>query len=139
MAAYEDQTVAGFWCAADKFVETDLGIAFEFKPHESWLFAARVDKDFQNRGIHQRVIKSIITELNDSGTSNVLLSVNPNNRSSIVAHQRHATKLLGKVLAIRLLNVTACFCSGPDVRIERSFTLNASNNPIYVHLKSSAT
>ena len=136
MAAYEDRTVAGFWCAMENFVETELGVKYQLKPSETWLFAAHVDEEYRNRGIHQRILKFMITGLNERGYQDVLLAVNPNNKPSMLAHRKHSAKTLGKVFAIRFLSTAAAFASGPGVSCPKQFTWNAKRQPILVEMTS---
>lgn len=131
LAAFEDKIVAGFWCAMNDFVETELGVTYKLQDDQTWLFAAQVDNDFQGRGIHQRVLQFMIAGLNDRGYPKVLLAVNPNNKPSIFAHQKHATRELGKILAIRFLKTTLCF-TGNHISSNKMLASNSREAPIEI-------
>lgn len=119
----------GYWSAKSHFDELALGVRLAFAPHQAWLFAALVRKEYRRMGIHTRMLRFLVAELMQQGTEEVFVAVNPTNVGSNRVHARYARQVVGRVFAARLFGVAVCFTRG-GVRSDRWWTWDANRRPI---------
>lgn len=125
------ELAAAFWMASNIFMESGLTIRFELDEEQAWLFAAYVEKRFRRKGIYTQILEFMLPDLQSSGKSRVLLSVNPDNIASRIVHEKYARRKVGTAFAIRFLGIAACAVSG-DMTVNRRFTLSHKKNPIVI-------
>jgi len=130
-AKVDEELAAAFWMASNIFMESGLSIRYELEEDQVWLFGAYVEKRFRRQGIHKRILEFILLDLQSSGKNQVLLSVNPDNAASRIAHERYARRKVGMAVAIRFLGMAACTVSG-DMALNRWFTLSHKKKPIVI-------
>lgn len=130
-AKVDDEIAAAFWMASNIFMESGLTIRYELNEDQAWLFSAYVDKSFRRQGIYTQILEFMLPDLQASGKSQVLLSVNPVNVASLKVHEKYARRKVGTAFAIRFLGVAACTVRG-DMTVNRRWTWNHKNKPIVI-------
>jgi len=125
------EMAAAFWMASNIFMESGLTIRYELEEDQAWLFAAYVEKRFRRQGIYTQILEFMLPDLQASGKSQVLLSVNPDNVASRVVHEKYARRKVGSAIAVRVLGIAACTVSG-DMTVNRRFTLSHKKKPIVI-------
>ncbi|HMP06281.1 MAG TPA: hypothetical protein PJ982_08035, partial [Lacipirellulaceae bacterium] len=78
----DGQPVACAWIAAGHFEETELGLRFELRPAEAWLFAAVVAAAQRDRGVYRQVLRFLVDELQREGLQRILLGAPLGNEPS---------------------------------------------------------
>ena len=111
-AWHNDRAVGCVWIARDAFEEVELGLRFELRPSEAWLFAANVDSQWRNQGVYAQLLDFISVELARSGLERILLGVTLGNEPSRRVHERHGAVRVGSIMAIRSLGFRCCFRTG---------------------------
>ncbi len=111
-AWYEGQVIACVWIATESFEEVDLGLRFELRTSDAWLFAAVVDESERNQGVYRQLLEFLIDELGRDGMRRLLFGVSVGNAPSQRAHARQGATLAGGILAVRSLGFTLCFRRG---------------------------
>ena len=105
------------WIAAHSFEESDLGIRFELKSDEVWLYAAVVDSEYRRRGVYRQLLNFLLDELAQTNVSRIVLAATHGNIASIEAHESHGAIKAGTVIALRSLGVSFCATSGRVLRL----------------------
>jgi len=104
------EMAAAFWMASNIFMESGLT---------------------RRQGIYTQILEFMLPDLQASGKSQVLLSVNPDNVASRVVHEKYARRKVGSAIAVRVLGIAACTVSG-DMTVNRRFTLSHKKKPIVI-------
>jgi ribosomal protein S18 acetylase RimI-like enzyme len=118
VASLDGQRVGCAWIATGSFSETDLELHFELAPDEAWLYAAAVAPAHRNRGVYRQLLEFLIADLRAAGVRRLLLGITVGNEPSRRAHARLGAIEVGRILALRALGLTRCWCSG-GVRNQR--------------------
>ncbi len=135
-AKRNDQLAAGMWAATDCFDENELGVRVLLNPKQTWLFAARVDKEFRRQGLYSKLLNFVMSDMLQQGFADQLVSVNPDNIGSNRIHQRLSRETVGYVLAIRFLKTTFCWTWG-EIAKDATISWNSTANPIGIRFESS--
>ena len=136
------QIAAALWAVRQQFTEGDLGIQYNLRPNQVWLFAALGAPQFRRQGIYQRVLGFMCDAgqhkfaTTTSGDPQFLLCVTPHNIASNRAHQKFAKDVLGQAFSFKLFNVAACFCFGKKLSADSTWTWDAANRPISIRMGS---
>ncbi len=141
--AKSDQQLAGvLWAVRNNFTEDELGIKFDLKSNQIWLFAALVDPRFRRQGIYAQVLRFTCCEgeskfaTDAAGSPQFLLCVNPHNIASNGVHKKYAKEVFGHAFSFKFFNVAACFCFGKKLSADSIMTTNAANRPISIRIGS---
>jgi GNAT superfamily N-acetyltransferase len=102
------QAIACVWIATESFEECELGLRFELKPNETWLYAAVVDPELRDRGVYRQLLEFLIDELSRADVQRILLGVTFGNEPSLRAHARQGATQVGAITAVRSLGFTFC-------------------------------
>ena len=132
----EDQLAAGMWAATECFDEDELGVRIELSEQQTWLFAARVEKEFRRHGFYSQLLPFVMTDMAQQGFTDQLVSVNPDNLGSNRIHQRLSRETVGYVLAIRFSKMTCCWKWGM-IGKDSTISWNSATKPIRIRLHSS--
>ena len=133
-AKIDGQLAGAVWAAGRGFDETDLGLRIELTPDQSWIFAALVDEQFRRRGIYSRVFGFMVNHLEQAAIGEQLLCINPYNIASVKAHEKYFDSVLGNVVALRVLGLAFCLCSGQRLQRSSWISTNCKSKPILIHL-----
>ena len=133
-AKIDGQLAGAVWAAGRGFDETDLGLRIELTPDQSWIFAALVDEQFRRRGIYSRVFGFMVNHLEQAAIGEQLLCINPYNIASVKAHEKYFDSVLGNVVALRVLRLAFCLCSGQRLQRSSWISTNCKSKPILIHL-----
>ena len=87
----DGQPVACAWIAAGHFEETELGLRFELRPAEAWLFAAVVAAAQRDRGVYRQVLRFLVDELQREGLRRTPRGATRGNNPSRRAHARQGS------------------------------------------------
>jgi hypothetical protein len=132
IAEVGNDVAGGIWCqAGSKFPENELGISLTLDKEQAWLFGAREDPKFRQRGVYGQILAFAIPSLAQRRTQKILVAVNPDNKASNRIHQRWSNKKVGKVFAARLISIVFCWSWG-EAKCKRHFSFNSKTNPIPV-------
>jgi GNAT superfamily N-acetyltransferase len=123
-----DRLLAGLWAAVDSFREYDLGLKFEFKPNQAWLYCAFVDRNVRGRGIYKRLISNVAADLDQRGFSELFGIVQPWNKISWHTHQKYSSRIVGQIAAIKVGPSAKVWNSGQTV-VDKSFVGDPGQNP----------
>jgi GNAT superfamily N-acetyltransferase len=127
----DHQTVGGIWGATESFDESELGLRLQFMPNQAWIFAAVVKKEHRSKGLYTKLLSTMVRELSSRGANQVLVAVNPFNRTSNRIHSRYSFGKVCAVASIRVWNWVLCLPFG-TARGNRSFSHDARRSPITV-------
>ena len=127
-ATVDGQLLAGVWIATEVFDENELGVRLMLNERQAWLFAALVSKQSRGKGLYGKLLPFVVNETSQDFPS-VLLAVNPDNTPSNAVHQKWSQRTVGTVVAIRLLDVSACWVFG-QIRKDRTISWQAKKHPI---------
>ena len=133
-AKIDGQLAGAVWAAGRGFDETDLGLRIELTPDQSWIFAALVDEQFRRRGVYSRVFGFMVNHLEQAAVGQQLLCINPYNIASIKAHEKYFDSVLGNVIALRVLGLAFCLCSGQRLQRSSWISTNCKSKPILIQL-----
>jgi len=133
-AKIDGQLAGAVWAAGRGFDETDLGLRIELTPDQSWIFAALVDEQFRRRGIYSRVFGFMVNHLEQAAIGQQFLCINPYNIASVKAHEKYFDSVLGNVVALRVLGLAFCLCSGQRLQRSSWISTNCKSKPILIHL-----
>lgn len=111
-ASVNQKIVAGFWLAIDSFPEKEIGVHYQLKPYQCWLFSSRVLPAYRKRGIYRKILRFMVTQCKSQGQFHPLVAVNPYNKPSMAAHKKFVFRTAGKFTVLRILGLTFCFTSG---------------------------
>ncbi len=136
LARVDCEPVGAFWVAEQGFVEQELGIAYQLSPQQRWLFAAMVKKEHRGRGVFPQLLSYTTSTLFDSGSEQLMASVNPLNKASMSVFRAQSDGVIARVFAFKILNVAVCVGSG-SVQIERTCSTNCKKNPIRLRFNGS--
>ena len=101
--AYDgDEAVGGVWIVAGEFMESELGLRIQLRPHQSWLFAACIAKSHRQRGIYTRMLQHVLRSQADR---EIFASINPTNKASIAAHRSMIAETQGTSFALRVFRL----------------------------------
>jgi GNAT superfamily N-acetyltransferase len=102
------EAIACAWIATESFEERELGLRFELKPTEVWLFAAVVDPGRRDQGVYRQLLEFLIEEVGRGDVQRILLGVTVGNEPSRRAHARQGATQVGAITAVRSLGFAAC-------------------------------
>jgi GNAT superfamily N-acetyltransferase len=138
------QAIACAWIATESFEECELGLRFELKPNEAWLYAAVVDPERRDRGVYRQLLEFLIDELSQAGVQRILLGVTFGNEPSLRAHARQGATQVGAITAVRSLGFAFCCRVGQVRRLSalaltwlRTIKLVVEPTPGQVYLSAS--
>lgn len=134
-AEVEGRLAGGFWAAADAFDESELGLRIRLEPQQARLFAALVHRDFRRMGIHSRMLRFMLADLQSQGRTEAFVAVNPTNVGSNRVHAQHALATTGSVFVARLFCVAVCWTRG-RIRCDRWHTWNATRKPMEIRCRA---
>jgi GNAT superfamily N-acetyltransferase len=134
-ARIDGQPAGGVWAAERGFDETDLGLRIELSDRQSWIFAALVDEQFRRRGVYTRLINFMTNHLEQKTGGQQFISINPTNIVSVRAHEKYVASVLGNVVAMRVLGIAFCRCSGQRLRTSSWVSIGVRSRPILIHLQ----
>ena len=141
-AKSDQQTAGALWAVRNSFTEDELGIKFDLRSKQIWLFAALIDSRFRRQGIYAQVLSFMCCEGESkfarqaSDSPQFLLCVNPHNIATNRVHQKYAKEVLGQAFSFKFFNVAACFCFGKKLSADSILTTNAANRPISIRIGS---
>ena len=107
------QPIGIVWFSPSPFVETELGIGFDFGPNDVWLFAAHVHSQHRQSGVYTLLLSHAIREHLRNGKRRILLGTTHGNVASKRSHAKFAATPLGTVVAARIGSIVSwATCSG---------------------------
>jgi GNAT superfamily N-acetyltransferase len=112
----DDRAVGCAWVTRKTFLECELGLEFELKSNEAWLYAAVVEVRHRNRGIYGQILQFLIDELRQEGVERILLGVAFGNEPSRRAHARQGASHISSIFALRSMGISCCVRRGQFTR-----------------------
>jgi len=125
--------LAGLWAAPNSFLEDNLGVKFEFKKEQAWLYCAFVHADARGRGVYKTLISFAAADLQERGYSQLLGIVQPWNRISKLMHEKQSSGIIGRMSAIRLGSFVWVSRSG-NLVVDRRLVTDTRNKPTVVSI-----
>lgn len=114
-----DEIVGGVWGGVGSFIEESLAIQFQFNQQQVWLYCAFIDKTARGKGVYKKLISFAVADLQRRGFRQALGIVQPWNRVSRRMHEKHSTRICGRMSAIRIFSRVWVFQKG-DISIDRN-------------------
>ena len=130
-AKVNGQLAGAFWAADNVFMESGLTIRYLLSEEQTWLFAAYVEKQYRRQKVYSHILEFMLPDLAESGKSQLLLAVNPDNTPSKKVHEKYARRQLGTAIAIRFLSMAFCSVRG-QMKTNRTFTWNHKSKPVVI-------
>ncbi len=115
-----DEIIAVAWIASESFGESELGVKFDLKPEEVWLFASVVSPAFRRQGVYRQMLGFLVDEFRSTKVKRILLGISIGNRPSLEAHTQQDASQIGTIFALKSLGLVLCRCSGHVRRISLS-------------------
>ena len=118
VAERDDEAVGIVWLATPSFVESELGVSFEYLASDVWLFAAHVLPKHRKTGVYSQLLLRAIDEYSANGFHRILFATTLGNVASQHAHEKFGAQSLGAITAARIGSwLSLARCSGEVDRL----------------------
>ncbi|MEM9409855.1 MAG: hypothetical protein AAGA30_02005 [Planctomycetota bacterium] len=134
VAVVDREVVGAFWAARDQFDELDLGLRFQLKDNQAWLFGAMVKKNYRGQRIFPDMIQFISCELLKQNVSGQFASVNPFNRPSMNVFKQKSLGRVSRAIVIRIFKLSFGF-STSGIVWKRQISWKSDEIPIECQLR----
>lgn len=126
-----EKLLGGVWVGLDSFSEDNLGLEYVLSKDQAWLYCAFVHGDARGQGIYKKLLSFVAQDVKQRGYSQLLTVINPWNRISIGAHEKHSKRICGSVSSVRAFWLAWVSCSG-NVETDKRLLTNIKKKPAKV-------
>lgn len=104
LCAFDGSRMVGcLWIASAVFDEPELGLRVKLEPNQAWLFSAYVARTHRGRGMYRQLVRLAHEACQQHNPpKQIYFSINPDNRQSMLAHQKIGAHKIGRALVIKL-------------------------------------
>lgn len=126
--------IGGVWGGIDRFNEADLGFQINLAPDQAWIYCAYVNKDARGDGVYKRVLSFAANDLQSRGYKRLRVIIQPWNKASLHIHSKYSSRVVGRILAIRIFRLALVFCTG-ELSKSKTSTTRLLHDPVIIQLR----
>ncbi len=134
-AMLDHRKIGGVWVAKNKFTEPELGIEYLLGNHTGWIYSTHIARPFRRKGHYDTLLRKSTQRLKQMQMTQHMVAVNPWNRASRFAHEKHVDDTVATLFVVRIFKLVFCFSRG-KIPIPSHFSGSATRNPIQITIPS---
>lgn len=138
IASLNQQIIGVIWAAANVFSEPELGLRYELRQGDFWIFSTFVEQTHRRRGVYRSLLAFTVNELlAERSTSRFWLAINPHNQRSMQAHLSLGVQPAAHAFSIRitrLAKIRTTPCGDYHLESLRKGTWNCWKKPLLVKI-----